>query len=108
MGLGGLKDGQIGKVMMRELLTGVLLGAAMALLAAGRSQFLGVGGSVTLVVGIAMVCVVMASNMLGAVTPFVVRKLGFDPALISGPLLTTIVDVLGLALYFAVARVILL
>lgn len=104
MGLGELKDGMIGKVLLRELTTGVILGASMALLAMGRSQILGVGSGVTLVVGVAMVCVVMASNMLGAVTPFVVRRFGFDPALISGPLLTTIVDVLGLALYFSVAR----
>ncbi len=45
--------------------------------------------------------------MLGAIIPFIVKKTGFDPALISGPLLATINDVVGLALYFSVASFIL-
>ncbi|WP_462363869.1 magnesium transporter, partial [Pyramidobacter porci] len=92
---------------LRELVTALLLGGAMALLAAGRSLFIGAGGQVTFVVAMAMVCVVVASDLLGALMPFVVKRLGFDPALISGPLLATIVDVLGLALYFAVASAVL-
>ena len=47
------------------------------------------------------------AGMLGAIIPFIVKKTGFDPALISGPLLATINDVVGLALYFSVASFIL-
>ena len=108
MGLGRMESNVLGRVLLRELVTALLLGGAMALLAAGRSLFIGAGGQVTFVVAMAMVCVVVASDLLGAVMPFVVKRLGFDPALISGPLLATIVDVLGLALYFAVASAVLL
>jgi magnesium transporter len=107
MGLGSLPGRMIWKVLLRELVTGVILGGAMAALAVGRSMLLGTGGGVTFVVGISMVCVVMLSNMLGAIIPFIVKKTGFDPALISGPLLATINDVVGLALYFSVASFIL-
>ena len=107
MGLGSLPGRMFWKVLLRELITGVLLGGAMAALAVLRSMLLGTGGGVTFVVGISMVCVVMLSNMLGAVIPFIVKKTGFDPALISGPLLATVNDVVGLALYFSVASFIL-
>ncbi len=107
MGLGGLPDRKFWKVLLRELITGAILGAAMSALAALRSVLLGTGGGVTFVVGVSMISVVMLSNMLGAVTPFVVKKAGLDPALISGPLLATVNDVLGLALYFSVASLIL-
>ncbi len=107
MGLGKMEGGVFWRVILRELITGLLLGAAMALLAVGRSYLLGTGGRVTFVVGISMVCVVMQSNILGSVMPFAVKKLGVDPALISGPLLATINDVLGLVLYFSVASFIL-
>ena len=108
MGLGRLESSVLGRVLLRELVTALLLGGAMALLAAGRSLFIGAGAQVTFVVAMAMICVVVASDLLGALMPFVVKRLGFDPALISGPLLATIVDVLGLALYFAVASMVLL
>jgi len=107
MGLGSLPGRMFWKVLLRELVTGVILGGAMAALAALRSVLLGTGGGVTFVVGISMICVVMLSNMLGAIIPFIVKKTGFDPALISGPLLATINDVVGLALYFSVASFIL-
>lgn len=108
MGLGRLGGSMLGRVLLRELVTALLLGCAMALLAVGRSLFIGAGAQVTFVVAISMVCVVVASDLLGALMPFAVKRFGFDPALISGPLLATIVDVLGLTLYFAVASMVLL
>lgn len=103
MGLGSMPEHMFGKVLARELITGVILGAAMAALAVLRSVLLGTGGGVTFTVGASMVCVVMISNLLGVVIPFIVKKAGLDPALFSGPLLATINDVVGLALYFYVA-----
>jgi magnesium transporter len=73
----------------------------------GQSLLLGTGGGVTFVVGISMVFVVMVSNILGAVLPFLISRVHLDPAIMSGPLLATVSDVLGLALYFSVASFIL-
>lgn len=105
--LGDMKDTMFWRVIVRELVTGVILGAAMAVLAMGRSLLLGTGGGVTFVVGVSMVFVVMVSNIFGAVLPFLISKVHLDPAIMSGPLLATISDVLGLALYFSVASFIL-
>ena len=105
--LGNMKGNMIWRVILRELLTGLMLGIAMALLAMGRSMLLGSGGGVTFVVGVSMAFVVMVSNIFGALLPFAISKMHLDPAIMSGPLLATISDVLGLALYFSVASFIL-
>lgn len=107
MGLGNLDGHSIVRVLLREIFTALLLGGAMALLAAIRATMLGVGMSVTWVVAISMVAVVLVSNSMGALLPFAVKRLGCDPALISGPLLATMVDAIGLVVYLSVASIIL-
>lgn len=108
MALDRLPDKALFRVLLRELVTGLLLGGAMALLAAGRAWLLGTPPGLWLVVSLSMVAVVTASNLLGALLPFGLRRVGVDPALLSGPLLTTVVDVAGLAIYLTVAQLLLL
>ena len=49
----------------------------------------------------------LPGNLAGTLLPFAAQKFGIDPAVISGPLITTVVDVLGLLVYFEVARLVL-
>lgn len=107
MSVGDIRWRDLGHILLRESATGLMLGLALAGLAATRSLLLGTGVGVTIVVGVSMISVVLFSNILGAVMPFFVRKTGLDPALLSGPLLATLNDVLGLMLYFSVASMIL-
>jgi magnesium transporter len=58
-------------------------------------------------VGIAMGITIFLSAIIGATLPIVCRKLKLDPALMSGPLITTIVDVAGIIIYFEIATFIL-
>jgi magnesium transporter len=55
------------------------------------------------VVGLTMVLLVLWANMVGALMPLLLRRLGFDPAVASAPLITTLVDATGLLIYFSVA-----
>jgi magnesium transporter len=55
------------------------------------------------VVGAAMVAVVIVTNLIGALVPFLLSKLGFDPAVASSPLITSVSDVTCLTIYFAIA-----
>jgi magnesium transporter len=50
-----------------------------------------------------MVLLVLWANMVGALMPLLLRRLGFDPAVASAPLITTLVDATGLLIYFSVA-----
>jgi magnesium transporter len=96
------------KVIFRESLLGLsiglilaLVGIARVLLQEGNQWALGVS------VGVSMGITVLFSAMIGAALPMIFRKLKLDPALMSGPLITTIVDVCGVFIYFQIAAAIL-
>ena len=57
--------------------------------------------------GLALVGIVLWGTLAGSMLPFVLRRLGFDPAASSAPFVATLVDVTGLIIYFSVATVIL-
>ena len=67
----------------------------------------GVNWIVALVVCLALAVTVLASKIVGCVLPMLADKLGFDPALMASPLITTVVDALSLLVYFNIARAIL-
>jgi magnesium transporter len=58
---------------------------------------------VAVTVGLALVAVVLWGSLVGSLLPFVLRRLGFDPATSSAPFVATLVDVTGLVIYFSVA-----
>ncbi|NLO56421.1 MAG: magnesium transporter, partial [Thermovirga sp.] len=104
MTLGEIKWGDIGGVLLREAFTGLILGVALALLGVFRAVTLGTGLDVALVVALSLVVVVIIGNLIGVLLPFAARALRFDPAIVSGPFITTVVDVVGLLVYFQIAR----
>lgn len=102
------------RVIRREVLFGLVLGTALALIGFAR---VGIGESlsgtygpdwnvVALAVGVSLVCVVVWGVMIGSMLPFILSRIGADPATSSAPFVTTIVDVTGLMIYFSVAAVI--
>ncbi|HMF88769.1 MAG TPA: magnesium transporter, partial [Gemmatimonadaceae bacterium] len=62
---------------------------------------------IALTVGIALLGVVTFGSLAGAMLPFILKRIGFDPASASAPFVATLVDVTGLTLYFYVALLIL-
>ncbi len=62
---------------------------------------------VALTVGMALVAIVTFGSLTGSMLPFILQRLGFDPASASAPFVATLVDVTGLVIYFSVAMVIL-
>jgi magnesium transporter len=99
-----LSDGL--RVFVREtragLALGILLGVCAFVIALVWSP-----GLVAFTVGLSVGAVIMWANILGAVLPLLAARIGQDPALISGPLLTTIIDATGLLIYFSIARLVL-
>jgi magnesium transporter len=94
-------------VVMREVLTGVVLGAILCLVATLWSFVLRRDLGVSLVVGISLLLISILATLAGTALPFLFRSLKLDPALMSAPFITTVVDVLGIFIYFMVARVVL-
>ncbi len=91
----------------KELLVGALLGVAMALIAGVVSQLYGGDSHIAWIVGLSMIAIVFVANSFGALLPFVLSRLNVDPAAASSPLITSVMDVLGLLIYFSIAVVVL-
>lgn len=91
-------------VVKREMPVAACLGAAVAVLEAILAGFgKGVGGDVLLVVAFAMALCTMLGGVVGALLPFLAKRIGADPATLSSPLITSIMDLVGVFIYFALA-----
>ena len=106
--IGDLDYSRFWPTFFKEILLGMLLGVTLGVVASIIS-FLRVGISfkVPLVVALSMMTIVLSANLIGVVLPFVLSKLKVDPAVASGPLITTLIDALGLFIYFSFAMLIL-
>jgi magnesium transporter len=104
------------RVALRELPTGLVLGALLGVIGVIRItlwQQLGIFNYeprwqlVAATVGVSLVGIVTFGSLAGSMLPFVLRRLGFDPASASAPFVATLVDFTGLVIYFTVALAIL-
>ncbi len=95
------------RVLAREVATGALLGAVMAAAALIRAYMLGVGHQLGPVVAVTALFIVVWASMVSAVLPLLLHRLRVDPAVVSGPFISTLVDGTGLFIYFSVARALL-
>lgn len=103
MALGEVRGRHLWSVLRKEMTTAVMLAACIAGLSWLRALTLGVGQDVALTVSVAVVLIVLWSALLASTLPFVLRRFGVDPAVVSGPLITTLVDGTGLVIYLSVA-----
>ena len=109
----GLRDWW--RVMRREILAGLALGAILGSIGFLRitlwSAFSDMYGEhwllIAVTVALSLVGVVLWGTLTGSLLPFLLRRLGFDPAASSAPFVATLVDVTGLVIYFSVALVVL-
>jgi magnesium transporter len=101
---------------MREVPAGVALGAILGSIGIVRISLWQILGFydygahwplIALTVGGALVGVVMFGSLAGSMLPFILRRVGFDPASASAPFVATLVDVTGLLIYFSVAYLVL-
>lgn len=105
--LGVTKPEEIARVLFKESAMGVLNGAVLGLLI-GAVAWAWKGNAVlALVVGAALALNTLVAVCIGGAVPMVLRRLGFDPALASGPMLTTITDMCGFFFVLSFATVVL-
>lgn len=100
------------RVALRELPTGITLGSILGVIGITRIaiwQHLGFYDYgdhwmlIALTVGLSLVGIVTFGSFAGSMLPFILQRLGFDPASASAPFVATLVDVTGLIIYFSVA-----
>ncbi|CAN7634229.1 magnesium transporter [Phenylobacterium sp. LjRoot225] len=116
LALGQLRLRDWWRVAVREIPTGATLGAILGVIGMVRIaawQMLGIFDYgvhwplIALTVGVGLVGIVTFGSLTGSMLPFILKRLGFDPASASAPFVATLVDVTGLVIYFSVALVIL-
>ena len=96
-----------GKVVLREAAAGILLGLILGTMATVWAYLLQGSWAVAFSVGTSLIAIALLASVAGSALPFLFRSLGLDPALMSAPFITTAVDVLGVLIYFYIARTIL-
>ncbi len=95
------------QVIGREAIAGALLGSMLGVVATVWAFFLQKNLSVAIAVGVSLLAISILASVSGSTLPFLFRFLRLDPALMSAPFITTAVDVLGVVIYFSLARLIL-
>ncbi len=100
-----MRDGLL--ALWHELRVGLLLGLGMSLFAFVRALTWGTDDRLALTVAIAIFTIVIWANALGALLPILAARLRIDPTVVSGPVMSTLVDATGLFIYFTMARLIL-
>lgn len=116
MALGELKLKDWWYVLVKEVKSGIALGAILGLIGFIRIilwETMGIYDYgeywlyIALTVSLSLIIIVLWGTLAGALIPFILRKIGFDPATASSPFVATLVDVSGLIIYFSIAATIL-
>ena len=113
--LGEVDFRDLAAVVWKEIRSSVMCGIALACACFGKIMLIDrlllhntdVTVTVALVVCCTMVLTVMVAEMIGCTLPIIAKKLGFDPAVMASPFITTIVDAVSLLLYFGIATLLL-
>ena len=118
LSLGDIEFNDIIKVIWKELRVAVITGIVLGIVNFVKLYLVDylwlksfdIGSEITemLIVCITLVLVVIVAKLLGAVLPIIAKKLGFDPAVMATPLVTTILDAVSLLIYFGITSVLLL
>jgi magnesium transporter len=106
LAVGEVRFEDLPRVVMREARVGLLLGLGL-----GVVGFVPVtiffGQAIGLVIGLTIVTICTYAATIGSLLPLLARRVGLDPAVLSAPFITTLVDATGLVIYFLIARVVL-
>ena len=109
----GLSLGQITlkdffKALWKEFRVALIVGAVLFVFTLFRVRFInGAAWPVSFVVAAALFCTIMLAKALGCAMPMLAKRLGLDPALMASPMITTVVDMSSLFIYFTIAKAVL-
>ena len=103
MAVGEVRFRDLPRVVSRELTVGIALGAMLAAVAFPLVTLF-FGSAFATVVSLTLITICTWATFAGALLPMVAKRVGIDPAVVSAPLITTLVDATGLIIYFLIAR----
>jgi magnesium transporter len=92
--------------LSKELGVGILNGLICGLIILGVTLLLNFGVALSITVSLALLCVIIFAALFGTFVPLMLHRYNIDPALATGPFITTVNDIIGLMIYFAVGSLI--
>ena len=95
------------RVVLREATTGMVVGLMVGPIAFGQALLWKAPLELALTVSLTMFVICIWSTTVGSLIPIAAQRFGVDPAVLSAPLITTLVDATGLIIYFTLAKVVL-
>ncbi len=105
LALGELKFRDIARIIGKEAIVSCMIGLCLGVVNFGKLMlFDRAGFEVSFVVSLTLIAVVAVANIVGGTLPLLAKKIGFDPAVMASPFITTIVDASALIIYFNIAR----
>ena len=108
LSLGEIQYRDVPRVLLKECAVALLNGGTLAVANFAKLMLLDrVGLLVSAVVCLTLLAVVLVANIVGSCLPVLAKRLGFDPAVMASPLITTLVDAIALTIYFNIAKLIL-
>ncbi len=107
LALGEIRSRDTLRVVLRELLSGLLLGSLLGCVAFVWALLWGNTTELAAVVGLTIMAICVWATVIGSLVPLVAQKIGIDPAVVSAPLISTLVDATGLAIYLLIAKALL-
>jgi magnesium transporter len=107
LAVGDISQRDAWHALWHEFRTGVLLGVGMAVVAYLRALAWGTSQAIALTVSVTILTIVVWANSLGSLLPLLAICFNIDPTVVSGPMMSTLVDATGLFIYFTVAGFIL-
>ncbi len=107
LAVGDISVGDALRAGWHELRVGLILGIGMGAVAYGRALMWGSSPALAITIALAIGVIVLWANALGALLPLLASRLRIDPTVVSGPVMSTLVDATGLFIYFTMAQVIL-
>jgi magnesium transporter len=107
LSLGEVKVQHAWRVVLREATTGLVVGLMVATVAFGQALLWKAPLPLALTVSVTMLAICVWSTTVGSLIPIAAERVGVDPAVLSAPMITTLVDATGLVIYFTIAKIIL-
>lgn len=108
LSLGEIRYSDVPRMILKECSVALLNGCTLAVANFAKLMlFDRVGLTVAIVVCATLMAVVLVANIVGSCLPVLAKRLGFDPAVMASPLVTTIVDAIALTIYFNIAKLVL-
>ncbi len=105
---GEIEEDDFWKIFFKEVLVGLFIGVVLGLIGFGRAMLIQKDVRLGVTVFLSMIAVITAATTAGATLPVMFKKLGLDPALMSGPFIASVVDIVSILIYFEIARIVII